>query len=354
MTDGQADGVLALFPSLKSEVIGGIEVSGRMAWAEIASSWPSSRAFQYKPAKAQGPQGSGTKAAARARAVVLALRTGVSPALVLVWHIDLLKLVPFFRTKSARLCLFLHGIEAWRTQGPVTRRLLNRADAFLTNSDYTWTRFLDFYPAASSKRHVMVRLGLDLPSNAYPPVDPPRALMIGRLPGSERNKGHSELIEAWPLVIRDLPAAELWIAGEGAYREALEALVARNDLGSHVRFLGRVSEAEKIRLLRECRCLALPSRGEGFGLVYVEAMGMARPCLVSNQDAGREVVQPPEGGIAVDPDDRADIAKGILTLLRPGPDWDGFSQRARRRYESEFTGAHFRRRLRDALADLMK
>jgi glycosyltransferase involved in cell wall biosynthesis len=108
-------------------------------------------------------------------------------------------------------------------------------------------------------------------------------------------------------------------------------------VGGQVRFFGVVSEEEKQRLLRQSRCLALPSRGEGFGLVY--------------HDAGREVIAPPEAGIAVDPADTHGLANAVVELLTPGAEWQRQSENARRRYEENFTAAHFQQRLLDAVME---
>ena len=113
----------------------------------------------------------------------------------------------------------------------------------------------------------------------------------------------------------------------------------------HVRFLGRVSEADKQDLLRRCRCLAMPSRGEGFGLVYLEAMRLGRPCLVSNCDAGGEVVRPPEAGLAVDPADGDALANALVRLLGAGDEWQRWSAAGRRLYETYFTAQHYQERL---------
>src|SRR5439155_7432923 len=116
-----------------------------------------------------------------------------------------------------------------------------------------------------------VNLGIDAPLRAAIPAlsHVPAVLMIGRLLRSEDYKGHREMIAAWPLVLRQIPEAELWIAGAGDLRRELEATVQTRGLGHCVRFFGQVSENKKQKLLAQCRCLAMPSRGEGFGLAYL-------------------------------------------------------------------------------------
>ncbi len=168
---------------------------------------------------------------------------------------------------------------------------------------------------------------------------------------SEDYKGHRELIGAWPEVQRRMPGAELWIAGDGDLRPDMEHLARKCGVADAVRFFGRVSEERKQELLVACRCLAMPSRGEGFGLVYLEAMRLGRPCLVSNADAGREVVNPPEAGLAADPGDPAALAAALARLLAPSAEWTRWSIQARERYEREFTAQKFQQRLADALLE---
>jgi phosphatidylinositol alpha-1,6-mannosyltransferase len=132
-------------------------------------------------------------------------------------------------------------------------------------------------------------------------------------------------------------------------RNELERLAAVRGLRDKVRFFGRVSEEEKQEMLIRSRCLALPSRAEGFGLVYLEAMRLGRPCLVSTIDAGREVVNPPEAGLATDLDQTENLVSDICELMQPGPRWDNWSANARRRYETAFTAKHFQERLISAL-----
>ena len=181
-----------------------------------------------------------------------------------------------------------------------------------------------------------------------PPSKVPSVLMVSRLDRGEDYKGHRQMIQAWPRVLERTPEARLCIVGEGNLRHNLEELTHHTATHS-IAFRGRVSDDEKEQLLAQCRCLAMPSRGEGFGLVYLEAMRVGRPCLVSTVDAGREVVDPPGAGLAVDPDDPCELADAVTRLLARGPEWEEWSAGARSRYEALFTAEHFHRRLLSAL-----
>jgi phosphatidylinositol alpha-1,6-mannosyltransferase len=250
----------------------------------------------------------------------------------------------------------LHGIEAWRRQPLLERQMLRRVSLFLTNSDFTWNRFLEHNPACADAAHLTVPLGIGSPVAAPTPPSgaPPAALMLGRLARDEDYKGHREMLGAWALVQSRIPQAELWVAGDGDLRPELERLAETMGLGRAVQFLGRVSEQEKHALIEQSRCMALPSRGEGFGLVYAEGMRLGRPCLVSTLDAGREVVNPPQCGLAADPADRQALADATCRLLTDGPEWQAWSQAARERYEQHLTIERFQQRLVSALAPVAK
>ena len=332
--------VVGLFPGFDRR--GGIGVSGAIAADVLRNLYPQLEVICY--GSDEGVEGKVRKVDSKLAAIrnAIALRPA---AAIICWHLGMLKLLPFVATKSTRTIAFLHGIEAWRTHDLFTRRLLRRVDDFLTNSAFTWERFAATHPALAPAAHEVVPLGLLEPAGTTrPPQSPPVAVMVGRMESGESYKGHAEVIDAWPLVVERIPAAQLWIVGGGDLRERLQRAAS----GS-VRFLGAVSEPEKQHALEVARAFILPSRGEGFGLVYAEAMRLGRPCLVSRNDAGMEVVNPPEGGIAVDPSSREELAAGIVRLLADDREWQALSERARRRYESRYTEIAFRERFAAAI-----
>jgi len=333
--------IIGLFPSFESSSFGGVQASGREASQGIVSRIGEERVHVL--CCEAGPS--------KVKAVLRAIGTRRKAHMVLVWHLHLLKLLPFLDHSAARVILFLHGVEAWGKHSPLMQLLLKRVTQILCNSDYTWIRFLGCNPACAGIPHRTVHLGTGsaLCGATPSPSNPPAVLMVGRLEAGEDYKGHRQMIEAWPRVLKRMPDAQLWIVGGGNLRPALENLVRQRAPGDSVRLLGQVSNTEKDQLLTRCRGLAMPSQGEGFGLVYLEAMRMGRPCLVSDADAGREVVNPPEAGLAVDPDDPSQVADAVHCLLTSGPQWEQWSARARSRYETRFTADHFGQRLTTAL-----
>ncbi|MBV8068485.1 MAG: glycosyltransferase family 4 protein [Acidobacteriaceae bacterium] len=336
---------LFVSPKFNGE-LGGIQTSAGIAWGALNRN--------ANPAERPELCVFGGRSGLLAKVSFLAKAAHTLPEfdVVLVWHLGLVKTLSVLRIGEARLVVFLHGMEAWQPLDPVTSRLLRRAALLLHNSEHTWSRFLVANPSFHGHAHLAVPLGIGSPAapDLPAPDTPPSALMLGRLDTRENYKGHAEVIEAWPFVRAAVPGAELWIAGSGALVSSLTNLAERLNIKPAVRFFGAVPEEKKQELLIRSRCLALPSHGEGFGLVYLEAMRVGRPCLVSRIDAGREVVCPPDAGLAVNIEDSSAVAAGLVRLLQDGCSWQARSQYARSRYEQNFTAAHFERRLMAALA----
>src|SRR6185369_612703 len=113
-----------------------------------------------------------------------------------------------------------------------------------------------------------------------PPAQcPPVVLVVTRLTLADRYKGVEHLIGAMSAVRAAVPGATLRIIGRGDDLSRLQALRDQLGLKNAVEFLGYVDDARLAAELRTCRLFALPSKKEGFGLVFLEAMAHGRPCL---------------------------------------------------------------------------
>jgi glycosyltransferase involved in cell wall biosynthesis len=117
---------------------------------------------------------------------------------------------------------------------------------------------------------------------------------LGRL---KKYKGVHHVIRAFAELAR--PDARLEIAGAGDYRPALEELAKSLDLGDRVRFLGRISEPDKLALLRRSWALVFASPKEGWGITNLEAAACATPVVASNSPGIRESVHDGHTGFLV-------------------------------------------------------
>lgn len=245
--------------------------------------------------------------------------------------------------------VMLYGIEVWRPLEPSRKRALSGAATRLAISQYTLSRARALHPGLSAE---ILPLALeerqpegevDLPLVERAGED--FALIVGRMAASERYKGHDELLEALPAVAREVAEARLVIAGGGDDRARLEAKAASLGLVDRVFFTGFVSEATLAVLYDRAALLAMPSRGEGFGLVYLEAMRAGKPCLAARATAAAEVVVDGETGLLVDPADGEELAAALLRLLGDPETRRRMGAAGKIRWDREFRYARFRDRL---------
>ena len=157
-------------------------------------------------------------------------------------------------------------------------------------------------------------------------------MTLGRLASEERFKGFDEVIEVLPEIARSISNVTYLICGDGADRDRLKAKAAEVGVGDRVIFTGFVPEATKIEYYRLADAYVMPSRGEGFGIVFLEALACGLPVLGSTVDGSREALMDGKLGDLVDPRDGSQLVSGILATLRRGrsarPELEHFSTKA--------------------------
>ena len=171
-----------------------------------------------------------------------------------------------------------------------------------------------------------------LPEEYGFPVGSPMVGVVGRL---EPEKGQATLIEAWPLVLAQVPEARLLIVGEGSCRESLERQAASLGLlgdpssgaegvgtrharpNAKIVFTGRREDVPAVTAALDVA--ALPSYREAQGLVILEAMALSRPVVASNVGGIPEMITDGVTGLLVPAHDAQALAAAIVRLLRDHP-----------------------------------
>lgn len=179
---------------------------------------------------------------------------------------------------------------------------------------------------ASAEAPESLRTDIDVPQDA------PVVGTVGRL--IER-KGHYDLLEAWPRVLRSHPEAHLVIVGDGPERAGLRSQCDQLDISDSVRLLGRREDVPA--LLSTFDLFAFPSHFEGLPGALLEAMAAGLPIVCTPVDGNSELVVDGEHGIHVPVGNAEQFAAAVSELLGNHERSAALAERARRRAEADFT-----------------
>src|SRR5271157_2608972 len=146
---------------------------------------------------------------------------------------------------------------------------------------------------------------------AMGPFDP-EILIAGNL---LRSKGHALVLRALGNLRPSFPRLRCRIIGEGPDRAQLEALVRDLGIGQQVQFVGRQSRLEVAEAMRRCSVFVLPSRNEGLGCVYLEAMACGKPVIGCRGQGIDEVIEHGRNGWLIPADGLEELVQGLSALL---------------------------------------
>ena len=166
-------------------------------------------------------------------------------------------------------------------------------------------------------------------------------MTVGRLASEERYKGFDQVIEAMPQLIKRFPDLKYLIVGDGQRSRRLEDKIEALGLSDHVIFTGYVSEYEKIAHYNLADVYVMPSTGEGFGIVLLEAAACGVPVVGSRVDGSSEALLEGRLGRLVDPTNKIELEDAVVAALEKGP------ERKRSAAIETFSVQNFRARVSD-------
>lgn len=183
----------------------------------------------------------------------------------------------------------------------------------------------------------VVRNGIPARASRPPLAEPPTIVFAGRL---APEKGGDTLLEAFKVVLRDLPQARLLIAGDGPDRLQLQQIA--EPLGPSVSFLGHLPRAGVEERFNAAWVQAVPSRGaEAFGNAAAEAMMRGTAVVASAVDGLAEYVQQEKTGLLVAPDDPDALGAALLRLVGDRAFAEALGEDGRRFAQKEFDQERF-------------
>lgn len=256
-----------------------------------------------------------------------------------------------FGTTVFRQASWPVGALVWLSERPIAR--VYRRAGFHAISESTRDDLV--HRGVARERIQVIHPGVDTshytPDPSVHRSSPPGFLYVGRL---KRYKGVDIAIRALAVAREQRPDLTLEIAGEGDDGARLRRLAGRLGLSDGVNFHGRVSEVEKIRLLRSSWANIFPSPKEGWGITVMEAAACGTPSLASDSPGLRDSVRDGLTGVLVPHGDPAALAQHMLAFaadrslverlgaaarqhaVRMG--WDGTADRTEAHLESLIRG----------------
>jgi phosphatidyl-myo-inositol dimannoside synthase len=251
--------------------------------------------------------------------------------------------------------VWMHGTDVWdsRMHGDYGRKV-EEADLLLSNSNFTRRRAAELLPSAQRAKVCWLATEEDdIPEASGDFGGPPTVLILSRVDASEMYKGHFELIDCWPSVMAAIPDARLLIAGGGDGLSALRARAGASAAASNIEFTGFLPQDQIDALWSRAHVFAMPSRGEGFGLVYIEAMRRGVPVIASTQDAGQEINLHGVTGYNVDLEREGELARRTIELLSDKALARQFGENGREHWSANFCFSAFRRRMEPILTEFL-
>ena len=253
-----------------------------------------------------------------------------------------------------RRCLsYIHGIEVWEDAATHYVRTARKVDFLLSNSAYTRQRAERMHGGFARATVCWLATECDeRPAPARFAAGPPTVLILGRM-DQARYKGHDELIACWPQVVSAIPDARLLVVGAGPEFEAVKKAAAQSSVARHIEFRGFIGDAGMESVWAETTLFAMPSRGEGFGLVYIEAMRHAIPVIASIHDAAPEINLDGQTGYNVDLQRPPQLPERIICLLKDRDHAARLGANGQRRWAEHFTYSAFRSRFLPVLNEFL-
>jgi phosphatidyl-myo-inositol dimannoside synthase len=368
--------IIGLFPELESA--GGIQRSGRHL-AAVMTEFAESRGMECRllslndsPELHRIAVGkteivfTGSERA-KGRFTATALRAARRRAkLVVAGHPFLAPVAQAMRLAAPRLksLVCAHGVEVWEPLRGLRRTALRRSNLIITPTENTADHVATQQQIPRERVRVLPWAldpdfeALSLATGSAKPALPagfPEGrviLSVGRWMADERYKGMDTLISALPRLLHEWTDLQLALVGEGDDQAWLEQLAEGCGVRKRVHFFSGLSYPELTACYSACEMFALPSRGEGFGLVYLEAMARSKPVIGGAHGGAPEVIDDGKTGYLVQHGDVPQLATSIETLLADPALGREMGARGRERINREFKFNVFSKSLKKILREL--
>ena len=257
---------------------------------------------------------------------------GIKSDILVLSHLNLLPiawLIALFKPKQ-RIILFAHGIEVWGQLAALKTKFLQEKVEIWAVSSYTRNQMIMQHQIAPQQIQVLnncLSPFLTLPQLFEKPqslikkynltANTPILFTLNRLSASEKYKGYDTVISALGKLKKAGQAFTYLLAGKAdeIEKQRIEQLIMANDLAEEVKLIGYLPEEELINHFLLSDVFIMPSKGEGFGIVFIEAAACGCQVIGGNTDGSTDALLNGELGQLVNPNSEEEIIKAIQKAL---------------------------------------
>ncbi len=259
-----------------------------------------------------------------------AIWNSIRSDVVIIPHLNLSLFVLIAKLVNPKLKVIvqLHGIEAWANLSGIQERLLLQADKILAVSNFTLNNILVRYPQVKSKSIVL--------SNSLDPIreygvnekahiefrkkngiaeDQRLLITVGRLSHEEAYKGYDKTLEALYKLQDNSIVYHIIGKCDDIEKQRLFDLLIKFDLIDNVKLVGFSSDEELEMYYQAADLFVMPSMGEGFGLVFIDAMANGLRVIGGNKDGSVDAICKMTESALVDPENTDELSTAIKNML---------------------------------------
>lgn len=264
--------------------------------------------------------------------VLSSLSKSYKSNVVILSHINLLPVgfcIKLISPKT-KLLLFAHGIEVWGPLSAIKKIMLHKCDRILAVSSFTKAKLekelsispekilvlnncLDPFllPSANKKKNKSLLAQLKLDDEAV------ILLTVTRLSSQEMYKGYDKVLHAVKELLPRYPNLTYILAGKAdeAEKKRVNSIIRSLGISRQVRCTGFIPEDELINYFNTADIFIMPSGGEGFGIIFIEAMFYGLPVIAGNKDGSADALLQGRLGMLIDPGNQSAINNALEKML---------------------------------------
>ena len=249
------------------------------------------------------------------------------PDIVFCSHINFSPLSYFFKKIFDKNYIILtYGIDVWDLKGNLKFKALKEAKIIVTISNFTKDKIIQKFPELQDKIFMLPnsidggefkpkKKSLNL-LQKYNLTDEKVILTITRLLKSEGYKGYDKVIGALSKIIKEIPKLKYLLVGAGDDVPRIKKLINGLNLNNYVIMPGFIPNDELVDYYNLADVFVMPSKKEGFGFVFIEALACGKPVIAGSRDGSVDALLDGELGILVNPDNINEIAEATIKVLK--------------------------------------